>query len=141
MEIAHAGGWGVITHEAVHNITLRRLQIHDLGAGGVNIKRPAAWNWAHQHEPPSRAGATAVTVEDSETYNGGHIYKMGSGVLMQQCHRCAVSHNHVHHFLNTGISTGMGFADGRIGDVRLEYNEIHTLGQGVLNDMGQSGIH
>ena len=141
VEIAHAGGWGVITHEAVHNVALRRLKIHDLGAGGVNIKRPAAWNWTHQHEPPSRAGATAVTIEDSEIYNGGHIYKMGSGVLMQQCHCCAVSHNRIHHFLNTGISTGMGFADGRIGDVRLEYNEIYTLGQGVLNDMGQSGSH
>ena len=42
--MAHTGGFGVITHEAVSDTTLSRLHIHDVGAGGVSVEKPNGQN-------------------------------------------------------------------------------------------------
>ena len=39
--------------------------------------------------------------------DGGHVYKMGPGVMLQNCRGCAISHNSIHNFFYTGITTGM----------------------------------
>ena len=99
--------------------------MHDVGAGGINVQ------WSS-----SSSDVHGLTLEDSDIYDGGHVYLMGPGVLLQQCHDCLITHNHIHDFFYTGISTGSGFKAGRIADTVLSYNELNKLGQKLLSDMG-----
>jgi hypothetical protein len=55
-------------------------------------------------------------------------YLMGPGVSVDDCARCTVSHNDIHDFKYTGVSTGYGFANGLIVDSVLSYNHIHHVG-------------
>ena len=56
--------------------------------------------------------------------------------MLKNCRNCTVSHNSIHDFFYTGITTGSGFNSWMIRDTTLSFNEIHTLGQKTLSDMG-----
>ena len=94
VEVAHTGGFGVITQSPVSGLSLRRLHVHDIGAGGVNIG--SAHNVTEVIDHPD--SVLDVSLEDSEIHDGGHVYRMGPGVMLQSCHGCAVVHNHIHNF-------------------------------------------
>jgi hypothetical protein len=126
VEVAHTGGFGVITHEAVSNTKLSRLHLHDLGAGGVSVEKPSSEG---EH-------VSNLRLIDSHIHSGGHVYRMGPGVMLQSCRSCTASHNEIHDLLYTGITTGIGFKDGLIKDTVLAFNKIYTLGQQQLSDMG-----
>jgi hypothetical protein len=62
VEVAHTGGFGVITHGALQDTVLSRLLVHDVGAGGVNVK-----------EPPM-GSVQNLTLLDSQIFDGGHVW-------------------------------------------------------------------
>jgi hypothetical protein len=68
------------------------------------------------------------------------VYKMGPGLQLDDCIGCTITHNHIHDFFYTGISTGYGFADGRIQESVLSYNHLHHIGSSSeadgLSDLG-----
>lgn len=128
VEVAHTGGFGVVTRGAVRDVMLSRLHIHDVGAGGVSVEKPA--------ETTDGSAVHNFSLVDSVIHDGGHVYKMGPGVMLQNCRGCAVDHNRIHDFFYTGVTTGIGFNSEMIRDTTLSFNEIHTLGQGQLSDMG-----
>jgi len=139
VEVAHVGGFGVVVAGAARDCSLSRLHVHDVGAGAVNVQRSRAAATTGAAGAAGAAGGAGVrnlSLVDSELEDGGHVYKMGPGLLLQECHRCEIAHNRIHHFYYSGISTGYAFADGHISDTAIEFNELHTLGQGALSDMG-----
>ena len=153
VEIAHTGGTGITVGGAVNGVTLERLTVHDVGAGGARIGTvaltPVVDTFEGLDTPTSAthaAGAAlgltvnGVTLADSQLWDGGHVYRMGPGLQMDDCIGCSITHNHIHDFWYTGISSGYGFHDGYIQSTQLSYNQLNNIGSSSydngLSDLG-----
>jgi hypothetical protein len=119
--VKHTGGFALWVGPGSRNVMATRLHLHDLGAGGVRI-----------------TSSHAVTVADSVLEDGGHVWRSASAVLMQTANRSLVTHNLIRQFFYTGISIGWswGFQPTTNGGSTISANDIHTIGQGELSDLG-----
>lgn len=129
--IQNVGWYGVQIADACRGIAVRRCTIRQMGAGGVKIGGASAFDPLHR-----RTGDHAVT--DNEIAAGGRIFHSAVGVLCTNSFNTEISHNHIHDLYYTGISCGWvwGYMESVSRDNRIEKNHIHSIGQGVLSDMG-----
>ena len=120
VEVAHTGGFGVMTRGAVRDVMLSRMHIHDVGAGGVSVEKPAEYadgsavhnlslvdSTIHVSKFLSQSHRVLCLMCCAAMQDGGHVYRMGPGVMLQNCKSCAVDHNRIYNFFYTGITTGM----------------------------------
>ena len=124
----HTGGYAFWADAGATNCNVTRCAAYDLGAGGVRLGA------GHK----ATAMSTDHVVSDSTLADGGHVWQQGAGVLAQNIARVKISHNHIHHFRYTGVSTGWtwGYGATNVSDVLVEFNHIHDIGMGYLSDMG-----
>ncbi len=129
--IQNVGWYGIQIADACHGIAVRHCTIREMGAGGVKIGGASANDPSHR-----RTGDHAIT--DNEITAGGRIFHSAVGVLCMNSFNTEISHNHIHDLYYTGISCGWvwGYMESVSRDNRIEKNHIHTIGQGVLSDMG-----
>ena len=121
LTVRHTGGYGLWFDTGTRDSTVSASHFHDLGGGGVRMT--AAHN---------------ISLADSVLEDGGLIWRSASAVLMQTANVSLVTHNLIRKFYYTGISVGWswGFASTpNFGSV-ISANEIHTIGQGELSDLG-----
>jgi hypothetical protein len=71
--------------------------------------------------------ATGLTLTDCTLTDGGHIYRMGVGVLIEACKGCTIAHNDIHQFFYTAISTGYGFKSGLVYGARFQNRDCVPL--------------
>ena len=119
--VRHTGGYAIWFDSGCRDSGVYRSQLCDLGAGGVRMT--AAHN---------------ITLTNSVLEDGGQVWRQGVGVLMQTANVSFVAHNTIRRFYYTGISIGWswGFAPtSNYGSVIL-MNNISTIGQGELSDLG-----
>ena len=154
VEIAHTGGFGLLVGQPDHrpvphknaptarvqNAMFSRLRVHDVGAGAVRLGTVLqAGGTVHTGSTLATSFAN-ISLLDSELYDGGHVYLMGPGLQIGGCHGCEFSHNSIHDFLYTGITTGFGFKDDLIKDVTLAHNRIYNIARSTaeygLSDLG-----
>jgi hypothetical protein len=120
--IINVGNYGLEFAESTRDAAVRGSTISDLGAGGIRI-----WH-----------GCTRTEVSDCTVSDGGHIFHRAVGVLIGKSSGNRIVHNHIHTFDYTGVSVGWcwGYQEsGAYGNV-IEYNHIHSIGHGLLSDMG-----
>lgn len=150
VEVAHTGSIGVVVGGMVRSASLTYLTVHDTGAGAVRVGTTALqpptldYDATRATDTPGAGafgtasatalGITSVTLADSDLSDGGHVYKMGPGVQLDDCTNCTVTHNAIHDFHYTGISTGYGFQDNRIVNSQLSFNHIHGIGTQNASD-------
>jgi hypothetical protein len=81
---------------------------------------------------------SATTVSDCSIHDGGLIFHSAIGVWVGDAARNRIVHNQIWNFSYSGISCGWtwGFAPAFTYDNRIECNRIHSIGHGVLSDMG-----
>jgi hypothetical protein len=105
--------------------------MQDMGAGGIKLSGSDA-----RGPYAGRCGLNHIT--DNEISCGGRIFHSGIGIAARHSYGNVIAHNHIYDFYYTGISCGWvwGYADNVSRDNRIEYNHIHDLGHGMLNDMG-----
>ena len=89
-----------------------------------------------EKNPANPAGEIAFT--DNEITNYGRIHAAACGVLVMHSGRNRVAHNHIHDGYYTGISVGWtwGYRESPAKENIIEFNHVHTIGQGMLSDMG-----
>jgi hypothetical protein len=90
-------------------------------------------------DPPTDAEAARLNVIDNNfIHDGGKVFRGGVGVWIGRSSYNTVSHNEVCDFDYSGMSVGWswGYAPTSAHHNVLEYNHIHNIGRGVLNDMG-----
>jgi hypothetical protein len=105
--------------------------ISHIGAGGFRV------NGGTDEDPPVlRTGNN--TISDNDLHHFGEVYPSAVGVLLMQTYGNTVEHNNIYNGWYTGISVGWewGYQRSISRDNVIAYNHIHTIGQGLLSDMG-----
>lgn len=121
-QIEHVGSYGLEIEGTAKNCRIQNSTIKDVGAGGVKIDD----------------GSSGNIVSDCQIEKGGRLYASGIGVLIKLSGNNQIIHNRITDFYYTGISVGWdwGFRDTPAHDNLIAYNEISTIGQDQLSDMG-----
>ena len=81
---------------------------------------------------------TGITLRDNLIAHAGRIHPSAVGVWVGQADHVTVEHNDIYDLYYTGISAGWvwGYGKSATHDNTIAWNHVHTIGQGVLSDMG-----
>lgn len=103
----------------------------DLGAGGVYVGA------THYDKATMRASANRVLVRDNIIREGGRLADGAHGVWLGHTADVTVEHNEIADFHYTGIASGWrwGYAPTPTRRVRIAWNHVHHIGNGILSDM------
>jgi hypothetical protein len=125
--VAHTGAHGIWYREGSHDGLISRCDLGDLGAGGVRFGTVSEADDAGGH-----------TLDNSFLHHGGRALPSGQGVWIGQSSHNVVSHNHIADFYYTGVQVGWfwGYSSSTAEDNLITWNDIHTIGQDVLSDLG-----
>jgi hypothetical protein len=119
---------------------VERCEMVDLGAGGVKIGATALAGWgdlqamARSEEPL----ISHHTVRDCTIAYGGRLHPAAIGVWIGHSPYNVIEHNEIYDLYYSATSIGWiwGYARSHAHHNRVVFNHMHTLGQGVLSDMG-----
>lgn len=145
--VRHTGGYAVKVEDGSCDVRIERNEFRDLGSGGVLV---GEWR-EHQYDPdPSHDFGRKIVVPDRpesvhEIYvrnnviaDGGWFNAEGVGVIFTHVSDSFISHNDISDLNYSGVNCGWSW--GYRGSVSqrntIEYNHIHNVGRGQLNDMG-----
>ncbi|MDD5674667.1 MAG: right-handed parallel beta-helix repeat-containing protein [Chitinivibrionales bacterium] len=125
-EIAHAGEFGIWLGDGCTYDLIQNCNIHDLGAGGIKIGTENTALDGHN------------TIDNNYVHDGGYIFGGATGITIFKNSYNTISHNEVCNFYYTGISVGWnwGYGTSTAHDNIVEYNSIHDVLKGMLNDGG-----
>jgi len=129
--VRNVGWYGVFLGNGCHGIRIVGCELRDLGAGGVKVNGTAVG------EP--EAGRTGWNrIADNHIHQAGRIFHSAVGILSMHAAGNVIAHNHIHDLFYSGISCGWvwGYGPSVSHDNIIEKNHIHTIGQGLLSDMG-----
>lgn len=95
---------------------------HNLSGGGVRVDE----------------GSEHTTVADCDIHQVGRVWLTSDGVFIQNSPRNRVLHNHIYDLYYSAVACGWtwGYGPTQCFDNQFEYNLIHDLGYGLLDDMG-----
>jgi hypothetical protein len=98
IEISHIAGYAIQIDEKCEEIIIENSRIYDLGAGGIRIGREI------QNE---QLLIKNILIRNCTLYNGGHLFSMGVGILLQrQTRNISIIQNTLYQFFHTAIQIG-----------------------------------
>jgi parallel beta-helix repeat protein len=125
------GGYGISFGRAARSNRITANTISDVGAGGIKLGDTRL-------APTPREKSEDNLVSDNHIHHIGQVYQGAIGILVLQSSNNQIVHNHIHHTYYTGISVGWtwGYEPNQCSGNRIEYNSLHHICQGLLNDVG-----
>jgi len=125
------GQYAVEIHKGSKDDQVIGNEMTDLGAGGVKVGDP---------EIPKEEvqGTSAIQVSENYIHNIGIVYPAAVGVWIGQSSGNTVAHNEIADTYYTAITLGWtwGYGPSAAHDNRIEFNNLHNIGRGLLSDMG-----
>jgi hypothetical protein len=138
--IRHVGLYGIALGRGCHDNVIEACELYDLGAGGVKLGATALDGWGGLSAAASSAEPTTShnTVRDTTIAHGGRLHPAAIGVWIGHSPYNTIEHNEIYDLYYSATSIGWvwGYARSHAHHNRVLYNHLHTLGQGVLSDMG-----
>jgi hypothetical protein len=138
--VRHTGEYAVGFGIGCKHNRLEDCELLDLGAGGVKIGNALPSGWGDTLGPPKddEALVSHHTVKNCLIAHGGRLHPAAIGVWIGHSPHNVVHHNDLYDFYYSAFSIGWvwGYRESRAHHNDLGYNHAHTIGQGVLSDMG-----
>ncbi|MCY2987221.1 MAG: right-handed parallel beta-helix repeat-containing protein [Planctomycetota bacterium] len=137
--VRHVGGYAMAFGAGCRNNLVENCAMVDPAAGGVKIGHAGSSplvGWVTENDPekiPSHH-----TVRQCLIAHGGRMHAAGVGVWVAHSPHNVIEHNDIYDFYYTGISVGWtwGYGPSHTHHNDIGFNHVHTIGQGVLSDMG-----
>ena len=129
--VIHTGTYAIEWGRGCKGNLVENCELTDLGAGGVKIGEM-------QIRGKDEEATGGQSVKNCLIASGGRMHPAAIGIWIGQSANNNIEHNDIFDFYYTGISAGWTWGYGPSGahDNIFAYNHIHTIGQGVLTDMG-----
>ena len=115
---------------------VENCEMFDMGGGGIQIGHAG-------NGPVTRGGdpellAAHHTVRQCLVAHGGRLHAEAAGVWIGDCPYNVVEHCDIYDLYQIGVSVGWtwGYGPSQAHHNDIGFNHIHTIGQGVLSDMG-----
>ncbi len=138
--VRHTGGYALGFGAGCRYNTVRGCELFDLGAGGVKVGYAGAGDWRASHEVSKDPEALAShhTIEECTIAHAGRLHPPAVGVWIGKSPHNKVLHNDIYDLYYTAVSVGWvwGYAPSPSHHNEIGWNHMHTIGQGVLSDMG-----
>lgn len=101
VEIAHTASYAIQIDIRCEQIIIENSRIHDLGAGGIRIGKEM------NNKNESSDSSKNIIIGNCTVYNGGHLFPMGIGILVQRSTmNIIVTQNILYQFFHTAIQIG-----------------------------------
>ena len=139
------GGYAMGFGPGTRDSTVEYCVMHDLGGGGVKIGAPYV---GYMHSPINHTWdcseqdskrTSHIIVHDCKITGGGRLHPAAHGVWVGQSSENKILNNEISDLFYTSVSLGWvwGYLEpSRAHHNEVAYNHMHTIGQGVLSDMG-----
>jgi hypothetical protein len=130
-EVAHVGEYAIWLRRGCKNNRIVHTRVHDMGVGGVRVGEAAM-------AADDAGESSGNLIDNNHIYDGGYVYPAGVGVWVAQSSHNIISHNETHDLRYSGMSIGWNWGDepNRCHHNVIEYNHVHHVMSGVLNDGG-----
>jgi hypothetical protein len=137
----HLGGYGLALRGGCQNNTITQCELVDLGAGGILIGTTGgkqSWGPGNANLSSDVTEVVRNTVRDSTIAHAGRIHPGAVGLWLGHASYNVITHSEIYDLYYTAISVGWqwGYAESRSNHNQITFNHLHTIGQGVLSDMG-----
>jgi len=131
--VRHTGNYGIQLGAGCSHWRVIDCELFDLGAGGVKIG-----TGRFNEEPDQRKWASHCEIRDCLVAHGGRLHPAAVGLWIGHAHHNTLEHNHVRDMYYSAISVGWRWTEGDSPADHnvVAWNRLHTLGQGVMSDMG-----
>ena len=138
--VRHTGEYGVAFGPGCQHNRVENCELVDLGAGGIKIGNALPTEWGNTLGAPEDQAAVVShhTIRNCLIAHGGRLHSAGIGVWIGHSPYNVIQHNDVFDFYYSAFSIGWvwGYGPSLAHHNDLGFNHAHTIGQGVLSDMG-----